>query len=43
MEEVRSMVEELYLKFGHNEVVVAASQILDEYIVEEQKKKELKN
>lgn len=43
MEEVRKMVEELYLQFGYNEVVVAASQILDQYIVEEQKNKEYKN
>lgn len=37
MEELRSALNELYERFGWNEVTVALSQILDEYIVKEQK------
>ena len=39
MEELRKAVEELYIEFGRTEVTVAASQILDRYIVEEQRRR----
>lgn len=34
MEELRKALNELYDRFGHNEVTLALSQILDELIVE---------
>ncbi len=37
MSELRSALEELYEKFGLNETTLALSQILDEYIVKEQR------
>ena len=36
MEELRNALNELYDRFGHNEVTVALSQILDEYITKQQ-------
>lgn len=36
MEELRNALNELYNRFGHNEVTVALSQILDEYIAQKQ-------
>ena len=36
MEELRNALNELYDRFGHNEVTVALSQILDEYVTQEQ-------
>ena len=36
MEELKNALDELYNRFGHNEVTVALSQILDEYITKEQ-------
>ena len=41
-EDIRGFLEEMYTKYGHNKVTVAISQLLDIYILEEQKKK-LKN
>ena len=47
MEELRNALNELYDRFGHNEVTVALSQILDEYtkqqLLEEFKKWEYLN
>ncbi|MDY3002530.1 MAG: Spo0E family sporulation regulatory protein-aspartic acid phosphatase [Romboutsia timonensis] len=43
MEELRNALNELYDRFGHNEVTVALSQILDRYIVEKQIEKRNKN
>ncbi len=39
MELLREAVEELFIQFGRNEVTVAASQILDRYIAEEQRRR----
>ena len=36
MEKLRNALNELYDRFGHNEVTVALSQILDEYVAQEQ-------
>ena len=36
MEELRNALNELYDRFGHNEVTVALSLILDEYVTQEQ-------
>lgn len=38
MKELREALNELYERFGWNEVTVALSQIVDEYIIEEQKR-----
>ncbi len=38
MEILREALNELYDRFGHNEVTVALSQILDRHILEEQKR-----
>lgn len=37
--ETLKYVAELYIEFGRTEVTVAASQILDRYIVEEQRRR----
>lgn len=39
MEELRKALEVLYDEFGHNEVTVKLSQILDEYVVKEQRER----
>lgn len=39
MEELRKALGHLYEEFGHNEVTVALSQILDNLVVQEQKEK----
>lgn len=39
MSELRSALEELYEKFGLNETTLALSQILDEYILIEQRER----
>ena len=36
MEELRNALNELYDRFGYNEVTVALSQILDRYIAQKQ-------
>ena len=36
MEELRNALNELYDRFGHNEVTVTLSQILDRYIAQKQ-------
>lgn len=38
MEELRSALGELYEEFGHNEVTLRLSEILDEYVAEEQRR-----
>ena len=43
MEELKSALAELYLKYGNHEIVVDLSQILDKYIVQKQIDKVNKN
>lgn len=37
-EDLRGLLEEMYIKHGHNKMTVAISQLLDIYILEEQKR-----
>ena len=37
-EDLRGLLEEMYIKYGHNKMTVAISQLLDIYILEEQKR-----
>ena len=37
-EDLRGLLEEMYIKYGNNKMTVAISQLLDIYILEEQKR-----
>ena len=37
--DLRAFLEEMYVKYGHNETTVAISQILDNYVLEAQRER----
>lgn len=37
--DLREFLEEIYIKYGHNETTVAISQILDKYMIEAQRER----
>lgn len=39
MSELRLLLEELYVEFGLNDTTLALSQILDQYIIQEQRER----